>query len=342
MKEPRILAIESSCDETSAAVVVGTRVLSNVIATQEVHQQYGGVVPELASRAHQSHIVPVVDQALREAHMAKEDLDAIAVTRGPGLMGSLLVGVSFAKSLSQALGKPLIAVNHMHAHIFAHFLHRGESHVSPAFPFLCLTVSGGHTQLVLVKSAVDLQVIGQTIDDAAGEAFDKAAKVMGLPYPGGPQIDRMAKLGDASKYTFTRPQVPGLDFSFSGLKTNLLYFLQQHERAESGWLKRELHDVCASYQRAIVDYLMHRLIEAMEQTGVRDVAIAGGVSANGLLRSEFKRICAERSWNGYIPSFEFATDNAAMIGASAALLYHESAFADLAMTPSPQWAIEQG
>jgi len=340
MSEPIILAIESSCDETSAAVVHGMRVLSNVIATQTIHHTYGGVVPELASRAHQSYIVPVVEQALRESNLTRFDLDAIAVTRGPGLMGSLLVGVSFAKSLSMAIGKPLIAVNHMHAHIFAHFLHRQDDHRPPSFPFVCLTVSGGHTQLVLVHSATHLEVIGQTVDDAAGEAFDKAAKVMGLPYPGGPEIDRIARGGDSDKYVFTRPQVPGLDFSFSGLKTNLLYFLQQRERDEPGWLARELPHVCASYQRAIVDYLMQRLVEAMRQTGVQEVAIAGGVSANGLLRSRFMTICQEEQWKGFIPSVEFATDNAAMIGASATLLFKESAFAPLDIAPLPQWRID--
>ncbi|MFM7814361.1 MAG: tRNA (adenosine(37)-N6)-threonylcarbamoyltransferase complex transferase subunit TsaD [Flavobacteriales bacterium] len=339
MSEPLILAIESSCDETSAAVVQGMRVLSNVIATQTIHHVYGGVVPELASRAHQSYIVPVVEHALNEAKVTMRELDAVAVTRGPGLMGSLHVGVAFAKSLSIAINKPLIAVNHMHAHIFAHFLHRQDEHLAPSFPFLCLTVSGGHTQLVLVHSATKLEVIGQTIDDAAGEAFDKAAKVMGLPYPGGPEIDRMARGGDENKYGFTRPQVPGLDFSFSGLKTNLLYFLQQKEREDAGWLSRELPHVCASYQRAIVDYLMQRLTEAMHQTGVREVAIAGGVSANGLLRSRFIATCKAEDWRGYIPPIEFATDNAAMIGASATLLYKESAFASLDIAPLPQWRI---
>ncbi|MFM9986166.1 MAG: tRNA (adenosine(37)-N6)-threonylcarbamoyltransferase complex transferase subunit TsaD [Flavobacteriales bacterium] len=324
---PRILAIESSCDDTSAAVLEGNRVLSNVIAGQKVHEKFGGVVPELASRAHQANIVPVVRQALLEANIQKVELDAIAFTQGPGLLGSLLVGGSFAKSMSAALQIPLIAVHHMQAHILSHFIDGNNLNGFPDFPFLCLTVSGGHTQIVIVYNPYRMEIVGETIDDAAGEAFDKAAKVMGLPYPGGPMIDKLASEGDASKYKFTTPRIAEFDFSFSGLKTNLLYFLKEQNDRDSSFIEREKKHICASYQSTIVKYLMQKLEAAAVHYGVTNIGLAGGVSANSLLRSSFQELADRRGWKAFIPPFVYCTDNAAMIGIAA---YYKFIVADLA------------
>ena len=334
-----ILAIESSCDETSAAVLHKDRVLSNVIATQQVHERYGGVVPELASRAHQQNIVPVVDRAINEAGITKNQLTAIAYTQGPGLMGALLVGSSFAKSMAMALDVPLIPVHHMRAHIMAHFIRNHAQDPIPEFPFLCLTVSGGHTQLVLVRSVMDMEVIGQTIDDAAGEAFDKAAKVLGLPYPGGPWVDKRAKLGDSLKYTFTTPQLKGFDYSFSGLKTNLLYFLRDRQKEDGGFIEREMDHICASYQHVITNYLLDRLEAAALHTGVNHLALAGGVSANSALREKFTQLCNKRGWNGFIPSFEYCTDNAAMIGIAGYYQWLSGAKGALGDVPKASWPL---
>ena len=311
-----LLAIESSCDETSASVLCNDQVLSNIIATQKVHEKYGGVVPELASRAHQQHIVPVVQQALFEAGIESSQLNAIAYTQGPGLMGALLVGSSFAKSMALALNVPLIPVHHMRAHIMAHFIRSDSNQTLPEFPFMCLTVSGGHTQLVLVKSPLDMQVVGETIDDAAGEALDKAAKVMGLPYPGGPHVDRLAKDGDPLKYSFTTPNIPGFNYSFSGLKTNLLYFLRDRQAVDAGFIEREMNHICASYQHVVTEYLLAKLQAAAVHYNVRQIALAGGVSANSSLRSKLTRLCEQRGWQAFIPPLGYCTDNAAMIGIS--------------------------
>jgi N6-L-threonylcarbamoyladenine synthase len=334
-----ILAIESSCDETSAAVLHKDRVLSNVIATQQVHERYGGVVPELASRAHQQNIVPVVDRAIKEAGITKNQLTAIAYTQGPGLMGALLVGSSFAKSMAMALDVPLIPVHHMRAHIMAHFIRNHAQDPIPEFPFLCLTVSGGHTQLVLVRSVMDMEVIGQTIDDAAGEAFDKAAKVLGLPYPGGPWVDKRAKLGDSLKYTFTTPQLKGFDYSFSGLKTNLLYFLRDRQKEDGGFIEREMNHICASYQHVVTNYLLARLEAAALHTGVKHLALAGGVSANSALREKFTQRCNKHGWQGFIPSFEYCTDNAAMIGIAGYYQWLSGTKGALGDVPKASWPI---
>ena len=334
-----ILAIESSCDETSAAVLHKDRVLSNVIATQQVHERYGGVVPELASRAHQQNIVPVVDRAINEAGITKDQLTAIAYTQGPGLMGALLVGSSFAKSMAMALDVPLIPVHHMRAHIMAHFIRNHAQDPIPEFPFLCLTVSGGHTQLVLVRSVMDMEVIGQTIDDAAGEAFDKAAKVLGLPYPGGPWVDKRAKLGDALKYTFTTPQLKGFDYSFSGLKTNLLYFLRDRQKEDSSFIEREMDHICASYQHVVTNYLLARLEAAALHTGVKHLALAGGVSANSALREKFTQRCNNHGWQGFIPSFEYCTDNAAMIGIAGYYQWLSGTKGALGDVPKASWPL---
>jgi N6-L-threonylcarbamoyladenine synthase len=315
------------------------RVLSNVIATQQVHERYGGVVPELASRAHQQNIVPVVDRAINEAGITKNQLTAIAYTQGPGLMGALLVGSSFAKSMAMALDVPLIPVHHMRAHIMAHFIRNHAQDPIPEFPFLCLTVSGGHTQLVLVRSVMDMEVIGQTIDDAAGEAFDKAAKVLGLPYPGGPWVDKRAKLGDSLKYTFTTPQLKGFDYSFSGLKTNLLYFLRDRQKEDGGFIEREMNHICASYQHVVTNYLLARLEAAALHTGVKHLALAGGVSANSALREKFTQLCNKRGWNGFIPSFEYCTDNAAMIGIAGYYQWLSGAKGGLGDVPKASWPL---
>lgn len=307
-----ILGIESSCDDTSAAVIKNDNILANVIAGQDVHKIYGGVVPELASRAHQKHIVPVVDRALKLANVEVRDLHAIAYTKGPGLLGSLLVGSSFAKSMAQALGIPAIPVHHMKAHVLAHFIDSDQNQVPP-FPFLNLTVSGGHTQIIKVSDPYTFEIIGETLDDAAGEAFDKAAKMMGLPYPGGPEIDRHARKGDKNKYTFTKPRVDGLNFSFSGLKTNFKNLIERESRKNSNFISENLNDLCASIQHTIVEILMENLIQAARDTGISDVAIAGGVSANSYLRSRLKQTEATHKFHTYIPPFEYCTDNGAMI-----------------------------
>lgn len=308
-----ILAIESSCDDTAAAVLQNNKVLSNVVANQMIHNQYGGVVPELASRAHQQNIVPVIDAALRKANIKKEQLSVIAFTQGPGLMGSLLVGSSFAKSMALALNIPLVSVNHMQAHILAHFIDE-DRFDKPTFPFLALTISGGHTQIVKVNGFFDMEIIGETTDDAVGEAFDKSAKLLGLPYPGGPLVDKLAQLGDPKAFVFTKPKVPGLDFSFSGLKTAILYFVQKKKLENSNFIEENLNDICASIQHTIIEILMDKLKLAVAQTGIKQIAIGGGVSANSGIRATLKATEQKYGWKTYIPKFEYTTDNAAMIG----------------------------
>lgn len=303
-----ILGIESSCDDTAAAVLRDGEILSNCVASQEIHRQYGGVVPEIASRAHQENIVPVVDMALKKAGVKKTDLTAIAFTKGPGLIGSLIVGSSFSKAMALGLGIPLVEVHHMQAHVLAHFAEDPK----PAFPFLCLTVSGGHTQIVLVKDFLEMEVLGTTLDDAAGEAFDKTGKLLGLDYPAGPIIDRMAQQGNPV-FDFPEPQIPGLDFSFSGLKTSILYFLRDRTKENPDFIKDNLTDICASVQHRIVEILLKKLKKAAKHTGIREVAIAGGVSANSALRDGLEKLGNQEGWNIYIPKFEFCTDNAAMI-----------------------------
>lgn len=312
-KKTYILAIESSCDDTSAAVLCNDKVLANIVARQSVHEAYGGVVPELASRAHQQNIVPVVDVALTKAGITKDDLHAIAFTQGPGLMGSLLVGGSFAKSLSQGLQIPLIAVNHMKAHILAHFIDE-EGYEKPTFPFLALTISGGHTQIVKVSSFFDLEIIGETTDDAVGEAFDKSAKILGLPYPGGPLIDKFAQEGNPKAFLFTKPKVDGLNFSFSGLKTQILYFIQKNVALNPNFIEENKADICASIQHTIIEILMDKLKLAVNETGITQIAIGGGVSANSGIRFTLKEAEKKYGWKTFIPKFEYTTDNAAMIG----------------------------
>jgi len=304
-----ILGIESSCDETSASICIDGEIKSNIIAGQVVHAKYGGVVPELASRAHQQNIIPTVDQAIQEAKISKKEIDAVAFTRGPGLLGSLLVGTSFAKSFALARQLPLIEVNHMQAHILAHFIESPK----PAFPFLCLTVSGGHTQIVLVKDYFEMELLGQTLDDAAGEAFDKTAKILNLPYPGGPLIDKYAQEGNPEAFRLPEPQIPGLNFSFSGLKTAILYMVQGKEAENPNFLQENMADVCASVQSRIVSILLNKVEKAVKQSGVKDVAIAGGVSANSGLRQGLLELGEKHNWNVFIPKFEYCTDNAAMI-----------------------------
>ena len=308
-----ILSIESSCDDTAAAVLQNDVVLSNIVANQLIHNQYGGVVPELASRAHQQNIVPVIDAALRKANIQKEQLSAIAFTQGPGLMGSLLVGSSFAKSLALALNIPLIAVNHMQAHILAHFISE-EGYEKPTFPFLALTISGGHTQIVKVTDFFEMEIIGETTDDAVGEAFDKSAKILGLPYPGGPLVDKYAQLGNPKAFAFTKPKVPGLDFSFSGLKTAILYFIQKKVAENPDFITENLNDICASIQHTIIEILMDKLKLAVKETGINKIAIGGGVSANSGIRNTLAAAENKYGWKTYIPKFEYTTDNAAMIG----------------------------
>lgn len=329
-----ILGIESSCDDTSAAVLQNTQLLSNIVASQEVHAAFGGVVPELASRAHQQHIIPVINNALEQAGIKASDLSAVAFTRGPGLLGSLLVGTSFAKSFAWALGIPLIEVDHMQAHILAHFITSGKPDDQvPGFPFLCLTVSGGHTQIVQVNSHFEMFVLGRTIDDAAGEAFDKAAKIMGLPYPGGPLIDKYAKNGDATAFSFARPNISGLDFSFSGLKTSFLYFLRDQLIENPDFIEQNKADLSASIQKAIVDALMDKLMKAVKQTGIKTVAVAGGVSANSALRAAFLERQKQGVWKAFIPDFQFTTDNAAMIAVAGYFKFLKGDFASLDVTP---------
>lgn len=315
MSEKYILAIESSCDDTSAAVLRDGTLLSNVTASQAVHEMYGGVVPELASRAHQQNIVPVVDAALKQAGVGREQLSAIAVTLGPGLMGSLLVGVSFAKGLATALGIPLIEANHLQGHILAHFIHaEGEEHDDPPFPYLCLLVSGGNSQIVKVNAYNSFEILGQTIDDAAGEAIDKCSKVMGLGYPGGPIIDRLAREGNPKAFQFSKPNIPNLDYSFSGLKTSFLYFLRDHVAENPDFIEQNKNDLAASLEATIVDILMKKLKMAVKQTGIKHVALSGGVSANTALRQAFINMQKSGQWKIYIPKFSYTTDNAAMIG----------------------------
>jgi len=329
-----ILAIESSCDDTSAAVLHNRTVLSNVIANQQVHAGFGGVVPELASRAHQANIIPVIHQAIKTAGIEKHQIDAVAFTRGPGLLGSLLVGTSFAKSFALGLAKPLIEVDHMQAHILAHFIEKeGKDSLYPEFPFLCLTVSGGHTQIVRIDDYFSMQVIGRTIDDASGEAFDKAAKIMGLSYPGGPMIDKLAKSGNPEAFRFARPMIADLDYSFSGLKTSFLYFVRDQLKINPDFIELNKADLSASIQKAIVDILMDKLMKAVERTGIRQVAVAGGVSANAALRQAFLKQEAEGNIEAFIPEFQYTTDNAAMIGIAAYFKYLKKDFADLSATP---------
>ncbi|MEZ4907270.1 MAG: tRNA (adenosine(37)-N6)-threonylcarbamoyltransferase complex transferase subunit TsaD [Saprospiraceae bacterium] len=329
-----ILAIESSCDDTGASVIIDKKIVSNVIANQLVHSQYGGVVPELASRKHQINIIPTVDTALKKAGLAKEDLDAIAVVSGPGLMGSLLVGVTFAKTFASALNIPLIEINHHAAHIMALFI----DDPVPQFPFLALTVSGGHTQISIVKDYNNIEVIGKTLDDAAGEAFDKTGKLLGLSYPAGPVIDRLSKLGRPI-YDFPEPKIPNLDFSFSGLKTAILYFVQKETKKDSQFIENNINDICASVQDRIVSILMNKLIAASEKTGIKEIAIAGGVSANSGLRNAITNTGKELGWKTYIPKFEYCTDNAAMVAITAHYKYLNKDYADLNLTPKPRYSI---
>ncbi len=319
------LAIESSCDDTSAAILCNDKVLSNIVARQSIHEEYGGVVPELASRAHQQNIVPVVDVAIKKANITKEDIDCIAFTQGPGLMGSLLVGGSFAKSMSMALDIPLIAVNHMKAHILAHFIDE-DNFEKPTFPFLALTISGGHTQIVQVDSFFDLKIIGETTDDAVGEAFDKSAKILGLPYPGGPLIDKYAQEGNPKAFTFTKPKVDGLNFSFSGLKTQILYFIQKNVVLNPNFIEENRNNICASIQHTIINILMDKLKIAVRETGIKQIAIGGGVSANSGIRKTLKESESKLGWKTYIPKFEYTTDNAAMIGIVGYYNYLENNF----------------
>ena len=330
-----ILGIESSCDDTSAAVIENGILLSNRIAGQKVHQEFGGVVPELASRAHQQNIVPVVEAALKDAGRSKDQLTAIAYTRGPGLMGALLVGSSFAKGLALSLQIPLIDINHLHAHILSVFLaKKDERRPFPPFPFLCLLVSGGHTQLVIMRDYLKMEIIGQTIDDAAGEAFDKCAKVMGLPYPGGPVIDKLSREGNPSAFAFSRATIKGLDFSFSGLKTSFLYFLRDQVKNDPDFVQHNEKDLCASIQTAIIESLTRKLIQASQETGIREIAVAGGVSANSGLREAVHRIAGKQNWNVYIPEIQYATDNAAMIAISGYFKYLKGEFSTQDVTPA--------
>jgi len=326
-----ILAIESSCDDTAAAVLKDSKVLSNVVARQGIHEEYGGVVPELASRAHQQNIVPVVDVALKKAGIEKSKLSGIAFTQGPGLMGSLLVGSSFAKSLAMSLNIPLISVHHMHAHVLAHFIDE-EGYDKPEFPFLAMTISGGHTQIIKVNSFFDMQIIGETTDDAVGEAFDKSAKILGLPYPGGPLIDKYAQLGNPKAYQFTKPKVDGLNFSFSGLKTQILYFIQKNVKENPNFIEENTNDICASIQNIIIQILMDKIKMAVEETGIKQIAIGGGVSANSGIRNTLKEAESKYGWTTFVPKFEYTTDNAAMIGIVGYQKYLENKFEDYSVT----------
>ena len=329
-----ILGIESSCDDTSAAVIRNGVALSNVIAGQTVHERYGGVVPELASRAHQQNIIPVVHDALKQAGVTKEQISAVAFTRGPGLLGSLLVGTSFAKGLSTALNIPMIEVNHLQAHVLAHFIKEDEDDQNqPEFPFLCLLVSGGNSQIILVKSYNDMEIIGQTIDDAAGEAFDKCAKVMGLGYPGGPVVDRLAKMGNPDRFNFNKPRIDGYDYSFSGLKTSFLYFLRDELKNDSDFIENNKNDLCASLQKTIIEVLMDKLYKASEDLKIKEVAVAGGVSANSALRNAFEEYSQKYGWKIHIPKFAYTTDNAAMVAISGYFKYLDKEFATPDIAP---------
>ncbi len=327
-----LLAIESSCDETSASIIIDGKVINNIIATQSIHENYGGVVPELASRAHQQNIVPVVEEALKDANIKKTDLSAIAYTKGPGLLGALLVGSSFAKSLAYGLDIPLIGVNHMQAHILAHFIEDPK----PEFPFLCLTVSGGHTQIVKVTNYLEMEVVGETKDDAVGEAFDKCAKILGLPYPGGPLIDKYAKEGDPKKFSFPQTVMDGLNYSFSGIKTAFLYFLREEVKKDENFIKDNMPDLCASIQYTLIEMLVKKLKEASRQFNINEIAIAGGVSANSGLRSRLEEIASSSQWNVYIPKMEYCTDNAGMIAMAGHFSYLEQRFEPLTETPAPR------
>lgn len=328
-----ILGIESSCDDTSAAVIKDGVLLSNVIASQKVHENYGGVVPELASRAHQENIVPVVSEAIRQAGIKKEDLSAIAFTRGPGLLGSLLVGVSFAKGLAMSLGVPIIDVNHLHAHVLSHFILRDEGSETPTFPFMCLLVSGGNSQIVLARSYSDMEILGKTIDDAAGEAFDKCAKVMGLPYPGGPHIDRLAAEGNELKFKFAKPHIPGLDYSFSGLKTSFLYTLRDNLKTDPEFIENNKADLAASLQKTIIEILIDKLAKAVDETPVKHLAIGGGVSANSGVRKAIEEFCTSRGIRPWIPERAFTTDNAAMVAEAGYFKYLDGDFCKMSAPP---------
>ena len=337
-KRTYILGIESSCDDTAAAVISDSIILSNVVASQSIHELYGGVVPELASREHQKLILPVVEKVLKEAGISVNDLSAVAFTNGPGLVGSLMVGTSFAKSMSLALDIPLISVNHMQAHILAHFIDDPEND-NPDFPFLALTISGGHTQIVKVNSAFDMQVLGETLDDAAGEAFDKSGKVIGLKYPAGPQIDKLSKNGDPYKYSFTKPKVDGLNFSFSGLKTNFLNFINKENRINENFINDNLNSICASLQKVIVEILMDKLVLASKQTNIKTIVICGGVSANSIVRSELKINSEKYEWKIHIPKLSYTTDNAAMIAITGQLKFESELFSDLETSANPRLKI---
>lgn len=330
-----LLAIESSCDETSASVIINGQVVSNIVATQAIHTKFGGVVPELASRAHQKNILIVVEQALLKANITKNQLKAVAFTRGPGLLGALLVGASFAKGMALTLNIPLIEINHMQAHVLAHFIEDPK----PNFPFICLTVSGGHTQLVLVRSPEEMELVGETVDDAVGEAFDKGAKMLGLPYPGGPIIDKNAALGNADTFKFPISEIKGLNFSFSGIKTALLYFLQKELAKDATFIDNNMNDICASYQRTLVTTLMRKLRKAAKQYKINDVAIAGGVSANKELRATLEAWAHKERWSTYIPSFQYCTDNAGMIAMAAHFKYLKRDFVDQSISPLPKYQI---
>ena len=333
-----ILGIESSCDDTSAAIIKDGKILTNVVANQDVHEAYGGVVPELASRAHQQNIVPVVNEAIKQAGISKKDISAVAFTNGPGLLGSLLVGSSFAKAFALGMNIPLIEVNHMHGHILAHFIEEKDGTKNqPKFPFLCLTVSGGHTQIVKISDYFKMEVLGETIDDAAGEAFDKVSKMLSLPYPGGPVLDKKAQLGNPTKFKFTHPKVPGLNYSFSGLKTSVLYFLKKEIKTNPNFIEENLNDICASVQKTIVDILMIELKKAIAETGIKDIAIAGGVSANSELR---KRLASfSQNHNVFIPKFEYCTDNAAMIAITGYYKYLQQDFTTQNVSPSARMKV---
>ena len=337
-KKTYILGIESSCDDTAAAVISDSVILSNVVASQSIHELYGGVVPELASREHQKLILPVVEKVINEAGININDLSAVAFTNGPGLVGSLMVGTSFAKSMSLALDIPLIAVNHMQAHILAHFIHDPDND-NPDFPFLALTISGGHTQIVKVNSPFEMQVLGETLDDAAGEAFDKSGKVIGLKYPAGPQIDKLSKAGDSNKYNFTKPKVNGLNFSFSGLKTNFLNFINKETRIDKSFIKNNLNSICASLQKVIVEILMGKLVMASEQTGIKTIVICGGVSANSEVREELKQNSEKYGWRIHIPKISYTTDNAAMIAITGQLKFESELFSNLEISANPRLKI---
>ena len=329
-----ILGIESSCDDTSAAIIRNEVILSNIVASQKVHEEYGGVVPELASRAHQQNIIPVVDLALKKAGISKNEISAVAFTRGPGLLGSLLVGTSFAKGFSLASEIPLIEVNHLQGHVLALFIREKEGEYNPPkFPFLCLLVSGGNSQIILVRDYLDMEVIGQTIDDAAGEAFDKCAKVMGLPYPGGPHVDKLAKSGDPKRFEFSKPRIPNLDYSFSGLKTNFLYFLRDNLKVNENFIEENLNDLCASLQHTIIEILLNKLKKAARETGINEITVAGGVSANSGLRNALKQNAHKHHWNLLIPKFEYTMDNAAMIAITGYYKYLNKEFAEQDVVP---------